>query len=128
MAPDTVAVMPLGELFWLSLMAMGPIRAITTFSVVGEDHAAQEVRALEARAAALVAGAVLVTVLIGTGVQGPGGISFPLLIAAGSVALFTLSPQALLAPLAAGSIRGRRRQRPSPVRPGLFPPIAVAVL
>ena len=122
------AAMPWGELFGLLFMTMGPIRAIATFSVVGEDDAAPEVRALAGRAAALVAGAFVVTVVIGTGVLGAWGITFPVLIGAGGVALFALSLQALLSPPAAG-----RRVNPAQVEaaaiafPGLFPPIAVVV-
>lgn len=128
MPPDTVATMPWGELFGLLFMTMGPIRAIATFSVVGEDDAAPEVRAMAGRAAALVAGAFAVTVVIGTGVLGAWGITFPVLIGAGGAALFALSLQALLAPPAAG-----RPVDPSQVDaaaiafPGLFPPIAVVV-
>jgi multiple antibiotic resistance protein len=129
MEPETAAAaMPWGELFGLLFMTMGPIRAIATFSVVGEDDAAPEVRALARRAAALVAGAFVVTVVIGTGVLGAWGITFPVLIGAGGVALFALSLQALLAPPAAG-----RRVDPGQVEaaaiafPGLFPPIAVVV-
>jgi multiple antibiotic resistance protein len=122
------AAMPWGELFGLLFMTMGPIRAIATFSVVGEDDAAPEVRALAARAAALVAGAFVVTVLIGTGVQGAWGISFPVLIGAGGVALLALSLQALLAPPATGGqIDPTKVEAAAIAFPGLFPPIAVVV-
>ena len=70
MSSEAVAAMPWGELFGLLFMTMGPIRAIATFSVVGDDDAAPEVKALAGRAAGLVAGAFVVTVVIGTGVQG----------------------------------------------------------
>jgi multiple antibiotic resistance protein len=129
MEPEAAAAaMPWGQLFGLLFMTMGPIRAIAAFSMVGDDDAASEVRALAGRAAALVAGAFILTVLIGTGVQGAWGISFPVLIGAGGVALFALSLQALLAPTATA-----RRIDPSHVDaagiafPSLFPPIAVVV-
>lgn len=128
MEPETAAAMPWGELFGLLFMTMGPIRAIATFSLVGEDDSALEVRALAGRAAALVAGAFVVTVVIGTGVLGAWGITFPVLIGAGGAALFALSLQVLLAPPATG-----RQVDPSKIEaaaiafPGLFPPIAVVV-
>ncbi|MEE4121200.1 MAG: MarC family protein [Paracoccaceae bacterium] len=128
MEPDTAAAMPWGELFGLLFMTMGPIRAIATFSVVGEDDAAPEVRALAGRAAGLVAGAFVVTVLIGTGVQGAWGISFPVLIGAGGVALLALSLQALLAPPVPGKqIDPTQVEAAAIAFPGLFPPIAVVV-
>ncbi|MEE4120172.1 MAG: MarC family protein [Paracoccaceae bacterium] len=129
MEPEAAAAaMPWGELFGLLFMTMGPIRAIATFSVVGEDDAAPEVRALAGRAAGLVAGAFVVTVLIGTGVQGAWGISFPVLIGAGGVALLALSLQALLAPPATGrQIDPTKVEAAAIAFPGLFPPIAVVV-
>jgi len=109
-------------------MTMGPIRAIATFSVVGEDDAAPEVKALAGRAAGLVAGAFVVTVLIGTGVQGAWGISFLVLIGAGGVALLAMSLQALLAPPATGRLIDPTKVEVSAIAfPGLFPPIAVVV-
>ncbi len=128
MTPDAAAAMPWGELFGLLFMTMGPIRAIATFSVVGEDDAAPEVRALAGRAAVLVAGAFVVTVVIGTGVLGAWGIAFPVLIGAGGVALLALSLQALLAPPATGrQIDPTQVEAAAVAFPGLFPPIAVVV-
>jgi multiple antibiotic resistance protein len=122
------AAMPWRELFGLLFMTMGPIRAIATFSVVGADDAAPEVRALARRAAGLVAGAFVVTVLIGTGVLGAWGISFPVLIGAGGVALLALSLQALLVPPATGrQIDPTKVEAAAIAFPGLFPPIAVVV-
>jgi multiple antibiotic resistance protein len=128
MESETAAAMPWGELFGLLFMTMGPIRAIAAFSVVGEDDAAPEVKALAGRAAGLVAGAFVVTVLIGTGVQDAWGISFPVLIGAGGVALLALSLQALLAPPATGrQIDPTKVDAAAIAFPGLFPPIAVVV-
>ena len=121
--------MPWGALSGLLFMTMGPIRAIAVFSRIGESDSAPGVRALALRASALVAGAFLLTVLIGNAVLMAWGVSYPILIAAGGVVLIALSLQALLAPVSG--------QTPTPdpetmaaagvAFPGLFPPIAVAV-
>jgi small neutral amino acid transporter SnatA (MarC family) len=93
---------PWGQLFGLLFMTMGPIRAIAVFSRVGADDAQPEVKSLANRSALLVAGAFLVAILMGTGALGAWGVSFPVLIGAGGVALFALSLQTLLAPPAQG--------------------------
>ncbi len=62
--------MPWDALFGLLFMTMGPIRAIAVFSKVDESDAASGVRALAGRSALLVAGAFVLTVLIGNAVLG----------------------------------------------------------
>lgn len=120
--------MPWGQLFGLLFMTMGPIRAVAAFGAVGEDDAAPEVRALAGRAAALVAGAYALALVIGAGALDAWGVSFPVLIGAGGVALLALSLQALMSPPASP-----RRIDPAGIDaasiafPGLFPPIAVVV-
>jgi small neutral amino acid transporter SnatA (MarC family) len=117
-----------GEFFGLPLMTMGPIRAIAVHSRVGDDDAAPEVQAIAAHAAALVAGAFVLAVMIGTGALGAWGVSFPVLIGAGGVALFALSLQALLAPPTAARQIDPSQVEPAAIAfPGLFPPIAVVV-
>lgn len=128
MTPDTVPQMPWGQLFGLLFMTMGPIRAIAVYSHVGDDDSAPEVRDMARRAAALVAGAFVLAVVIGTGALGAWGVSFPVLIGAGGVALFALSLQALLAPPApARQIDPGQVEAAAIAFPGLFPPIAVVV-
>lgn len=128
MSPEAAAEMDWGQLFGLLFMTMGPIRDIATFSVVGEDEALPEVKAMARHAALLVAGAFVVTVVIGKGVLGAWGITFPVLIGAGGVALFALSLQALLAPPATGrQIDPTKVEAAAIAFPGLFPPIAVVV-
>jgi small neutral amino acid transporter SnatA (MarC family) len=121
--------MPWGSLFGLLFMTMGPIRAIAVYSRVGERDDAPGVRALATRSAALVAGAFLLTVLVGDAALSAWGVSFPALIAAGGVVLIALSMQALLLP-AAGlpyPIDPERTPAAAIAFPGLFPPIAVSV-
>ncbi|HBG96604.1 MAG TPA: hypothetical protein DDY14_15070 [Chromatiaceae bacterium] len=119
---------PWGQLFGLLFMTMGPIRAIAVFSRVGTDDAQPEVRSLANRSALLVAGAFLVAILMGTGALGAWGISFPVLIGAGGVALFALSLQTLLAPPASGvPLDASKVEAATVAFPGLFPPIAVVV-
>jgi len=109
-------------------MTMGPIRAIAIFSRVGTDDAQPEVKALANRSAMLVAGAFLVAILMGTGALGAWGVSFPVLIGAGGVALFALSLQTLLAPPSPGGPMDAATVHAANVAfPGLFPPIAVVV-
>jgi len=119
---------PWGQLFGLLLMTMGPIRAIAVFSLVGTDDAQPEVKSLANWSALLVAGAFLVAILMGTGALGAWGVSFPVLIGAGGVALFALSLQALLAPPAQGGQMDAAQVHAAAIAfPGLFPPIAVVV-
>jgi small neutral amino acid transporter SnatA (MarC family) len=119
---------PWGQFFGLLFMTMGPIRAIAVFSRVGTDDAQPEVRSLANRSAWLVAGAFLVAILMGTGALGAWGVSFPVLIGAGGVALFVLSLQTLLSPPAQdGQLDAAKVHAASIAFPGLFPPIAVVV-
>ncbi|RDC67455.1 MarC family protein [Rhodovulum sp. 12E13] len=128
MTPDALPQMPWGQLFGLLFMTMGPIRAIAVYSRVGDDDSAPEVRKMARHAAALVAGAFVLAVVIGTGALGAWGVSFPVLIGAGGVALFALSLQALLAPPApARQIDPGQVEAAAIAFPGLFPPIAVVV-
>jgi small neutral amino acid transporter SnatA (MarC family) len=121
--------MPWGSLFGLLFMTMGPIRAIAVYSRVGERDDAPGVRALATRSAALVAGAFLLTVLVGDAALSAWGVSFPALIAAGGVVLIALSMQALLLPAAGppSPIDPERTAAAAIAFPGLFPPIAVSV-
>jgi small neutral amino acid transporter SnatA (MarC family) len=121
--------MPWGSLFGLLFMTMGPIRAIAVFSRVGDRDDAPGVRALATRSAALVAGAFLLTVLLGDAALSAWGVSFPALIAAGGVVLIALSMQALLMPAAGppSPIDPERTPAAAIAFPGLFPPIAVSV-
>lgn len=120
--------MPWGDLFGLLFMTMGPIRAIAVFSKVGESDAAPGVRALADRSALLVAGAFVLTVLIGNASLGAQGISFPVLIGAGGLVLVALSLQALLVPAALAPLLHPEQTPPAAIAfPGLFPPIAVSV-
>jgi small neutral amino acid transporter SnatA (MarC family) len=121
--------MPWGSLFGLLFMTMGPIRAIAVYSRVGERDDAPGVRALATRSAALVAGAFLLTVLVGDAALSAWGVSFPALIAAGGVVLIALSMQALLLPAAGppSPIDPERTPAAAIAFPGLFPPIAVSV-
>jgi small neutral amino acid transporter SnatA (MarC family) len=119
---------PWGQLFGLLFMTMGPIRAIAVFSRVCADDAQPEVKSLAKRSALLVAGAFLVAILMGTGALGAWGVSFPVLIGAGGVALFALSLQTLLSPPAQGGQLDAATVHAANVAfPGLFPPIAVVV-
>jgi small neutral amino acid transporter SnatA (MarC family) len=121
--------MPWGSLFGLLFMTMGPIRAIAVYSKVGESDTAPGVRELATRSTALVAGAFLMTVLIGNAVLSAWGVSYPALIAAGGIVLVALSLQSLFAPPAAPAAP-LDPQAASPAAiafPGLFPPIAVSV-
>lgn len=119
---------PWSQLFGLLFMTMGPIRAIAVFSRIGADDARPEVKSLANRSALLVAGAFLVAILMGTGAIGAWGVSFPVLIGAGGVALFALSLQALLAPpTQGGQMDAAKVHAASVAFPGLFPPIAVVV-
>lgn len=67
-------------------MTMGPIRAIATFAAVGESDPAPGIKALAGRTAGLVAGAFVLTIVLGVGVIGAWRISFPMLIGACGVA------------------------------------------
>lgn len=128
MTPDILPQMPWGQLFGLLFMTMGPIRAIAVYARVGDDDNAPEVRAMAGRAAALVAGAFALAVVVGTGALEAWGVSFPVLVGAGGVALFALSLQALLAPPApARQIDPSQVEAAAIAFPGLFPPIAVVV-
>lgn len=128
MTPETVFEMPWGQLFGLLFMTMGPIRAIAVFSRVGEDDAKPEVKALANRSALLVAAAFVVAVVIGLGALGAWGVSFPVLIGAGGIALFALSLRDLLTPAApARQMDPTQVDAPTIAFPGLFPPIAVVV-
>lgn len=128
MTPDTLPEMPWGQLFGLLFMTMGPIRAIAVYSRVGDNDSAPEVQAMAGRAAALVAGGFVLSVVVGTGALEAWGVSFPVLIGAGGVALFALSLQALLAPPApARQIDPGQVEAAAIAFPGLFPPIAVVV-
>jgi multiple antibiotic resistance protein len=128
MNPGSVFEVPWGQIFGLLFMTMGPIRAIAVFSRVGEDDAAADVKAIARRAAMLVAGAYTVALVMGTGALAAWGVSFPVLIGAGGVALFALSLQGLLAsPAAARPIDPSQADASMIAFPGLFPPIAVVV-
>jgi small neutral amino acid transporter SnatA (MarC family) len=121
--------MPWGSLFGLLFMTMGPIRAIAVYSRVGERDDAPGVRALATRSAGLVAGAFLLTVIVGDAALSAWGVSLPALIAAGGVVLIALSMQALLLPFAGPPppIDPERTPAAAIAFPGLFPPIAVSV-
>lgn len=120
--------MPWGSFFGLLFMTMGPIRAIAVFSKVGESDAAPGVRALATQAALLMAGAYVLTVLVGNGVLTAWGVSFPVLIAAAGLVLMALSMQALLVPASAGPPLDATKTPAAAIAfPGLFPPIAVSV-
>jgi small neutral amino acid transporter SnatA (MarC family) len=121
--------MPWGSLFGLLFMTMGPIRAIAVYSRVGERDDAPGVRALATRSAGLVAGAFLLTVIVGDAALSAWGVSFPALIAAGGVVLIALSMQALLLPAGGppSPIDPERTPAAAIAFPGLFPPIAVSV-
>lgn len=120
--------MPWGALFGLLFMTMGPIRAVAVFSKVGECDAAPCVRALAGRSALLVAGAFVLTVLIGNAVLGAWGVSFPVLIGAGGLVLVARSLQTLLVPAVPGPPLDPAQTPAAAVAcPSLFPPIAVSV-
>ncbi|MDD9718624.1 MarC family protein [Dinoroseobacter sp. PD6] len=128
MTSDTLAQIPWGQLFGLLFMTMGPIRAIAVFSRVGSDDADPTVKAIARRASALVAGAFVVAVVVGLGALGAWGVSFPILIGAGGVALFALSLRDLLSqPAPARQIDPSQVDASAIAFPGLFPPIAVVV-
>jgi multiple antibiotic resistance protein len=77
----------------------------------------------------LVAGAFLLTVLVGDAVLSAWGVSFPALIGAAGFVLIALSLQALLMPSAAPTATIDPATMPAAAIafPGLFPPIAVSV-
>ncbi len=122
------ATVPWGQIFGLLFMTMGPIRAIAVFSRVGESDTSPGVRALAGKSAALVAGAYLVAAIMGTGALASWGVSFPVLIGAAGFALFALSLQSLLNPVAASSSMDPEKTPAAAIAfPGLFPPIAVTI-
>lgn len=128
MTPDAVSQMPWGQLFSLLFMTMGPIRAVAVFASVGNDDADPAVRALAWKSSALVAAAFVVTIVMGLGSLQSSGVSFPVLIGTGGVALFAISLQALMAPAAhSRQIDPAQVEAAAIAFPGLFPPIAVVV-
>ena len=107
---------------------MGPIRAIAVFSNVGRDDADPAVKAMARNSSVLVAGAFVIAIVIGLGSLQSSGVSFPVLIGTGGVALFVMSLQALLAPVTpARQIDPAQVEAAAIAFPGLFPPIAVVV-
>ena len=120
--------MPWGTLFGLLFMTMGPIRAVAVFSGVGDGDDAPGVRTLANRSAALVAGAFVMTVIVGNAVLTAWGVSFPALIGAAGVVLLALSLQALLSPAGPSpAVDPEKTPAAAIAFPGLFPPIAVSV-
>lgn len=73
---------PWGTLFGLLFMTMGPIRAVAVFANFGTGDDAPGVRALAARAVALVAIAFAVAVVLGNQTLTRWGVVLPALIAA----------------------------------------------
>ncbi len=120
---------PWGTLWSLMFMTMGPIRAVAVFSNVGTSDADPGVRRLAAQASAIVAGAFLLTVLIGNSVLVAWGVSFPVLIGTGGLILAILSLQSILnvQPVAGQPLDPAKTPAATIAFPGLFPPIAVTI-
>lgn len=121
--------MPLGLLFGLLFMTMGPIRAVAVFATVGADDKAPGVRRLAARAALLTALAFVLAVFGGTSTLAGWGVSLPVLIISAGVVLLALSLQSLLVPAvqSSSSLDPLKLRATTLVFPGLFPPIAVTI-
>jgi len=121
--------LPLGMLFGLLFMTMGPIRAVAVFATVGSADDAPGVRRLAARAALLTALAFVLAVYGGTGTLASWDVSLPVLVGSAGVVLLALSLQSLLVPAPpAPSMIDPSKLRPTAlVFPGLFPPIAVTI-
>ncbi len=120
---------PWGTLWSLMFMTMGPIRAVAAFSNVGASDDAPGVQELATRASAIVAGAFLVTVLIGNSVLTAWGVSFPVLIGTGGLILAILSLQGILTvqPVPTEPLDPLKVSPATIAFPGLFPPIAVTI-
>jgi multiple antibiotic resistance protein len=121
--------LPWGTLWSLLFMTMGPIRAVSVFSSFGASDDAPGVKALATRASALVAGAFVLTVVVGSSALLSWGVSFPVLIGTGGLILAILSLQGILEVQSnASTTRDAAGASAAEVAfPGLFPPIAVAI-
>ena len=121
--------LPLGMLFGLLFMTMGPIRAVAVFATVGTDDKAPGVRPLATRAALLTALAFILAVFGGTSTLAGWDVTLPVLVGSAGVVLLALSLQSLLVPAAQGPARldPLKLRATTLVFPGLFPPIAVTI-
>jgi len=121
---------PWGTLFGLLFMTMGPVHAVAVFASYGEDDKDPNVRALAGRSLGLLAAAFVAAVLFGDQILASWGVGLPALIGAAGMILIVLSLHATLKPSHAEKPRLliADARAAEVVFPGLFPPIAIALL